>query len=981
MAVTVPTTWTGSNSSQDVEIITNPTTGNWLIAVVACRVVDGSAPTLSIGDISRNLWTLLATDTAWATATNAPAQLQIEVWACPAVAYQGWPWLAVYAAASQITADDVGHVLLSLIEVNGLSGAPTVDSITTAAASASTTASITVPAPAGGAQCLMVVGAVTDNGTANPTPGAGTAFAGPNLTGSPAASSEGTWLTSTTAQTVSWTAASAVNWAIIGVALRVAGNTAPQPNANWPGVQLQVGIGYDLSTPLSRVRWTDQSSRLLSMQADRGIQAELGAAQQGTIDLEIRNQDGAYTPRLVTAAASATAAGTTTTIILPATTSPLTVGDFFRLQTSGGAWKELNVFQVTQLSTTGGTTTVTFVRADGSSGGARVATATGDVYAGIRVDLYLPVRVLATWQGKPYPVASGWLRDMPITYTDAAWATVQGQAGDTLETLTAAPPTVARGEILRRNPTHYWPLSDASGAGAAQNISGLTTSVLTQSVSKYGAGVATQADFGASSQGIDTSTTSVPYIVTFVGDSGSCWRQSGQTSAEMPSKGYALVGTDGAFPSLAGGVTIIGYTLTTGADLDAIINATSDPTVLMLRTADPSAGIAQGSVLRLFVQRGNLNGGVVVWDKSTHMSGTTTISGANQLFGGWTMWAITITQTAWTLYAAGQFAGGGVCNLVPNFTTIDIGGEADQFSSGRTYPGYHAHIAIFPRILTPGEIYALGSVVTGAPAIEDAGNRIQRKLNSTGWRGARILGTSVPIRLTAEADPSGTVADAASEYAGYADSLTFADAAGQFQYRGRNMAYQQSPRVTLGESTAGGEIPYKPGMQPSFNPTFIYNSVAVENSKTWTQIPTTTNSISAVDDTSATRYGTRSMSKQTRFASDQDAWHEAYWLMNRYAYPQMRVEQVTISASAYPAAWPTVLGIEVGDLVTLVRRQIGAPALTLRCRVLRVQPHLVYGAGGQVQGEVTLTLGAAPPIVGVAGDPAYGVVGNIVLGA
>ncbi|MCW2900431.1 MAG: hypothetical protein JWO67_2696, partial [Streptosporangiaceae bacterium] len=222
------------------------------------------------------------------------------------------------------------------------------------------------------------------------------------------------------------------------------------------------------------------------------------------------------------------------------------------------------------------------------------------------------------------------------------------------------------------------------------------------------------------------------------------------------------------------------------------------------------------------------------------------------------------------------------------------------------------------------------------------------------------------------------------------DGALFADAAGQLQFRGRVMSYQQTPRATLGERTDLGEIPYEAGFKSSFNPIFVYNSIETDNTRIDGRpgafragngsLSTTT--FVAKDGTSDTRYNTRSLQRATRYASDSDSWHIAWWWLARYAYPQRRVETVVIEASGAPERWPFILSVDTGDLLTAMRRQTNAPApVAFRARVLRVQPTVVYGFGGQVSGSVTLTLGAAPPSVAIAGDPVLGVLAGTVMGA
>ncbi|GAA4626866.1 hypothetical protein GCM10023196_036860 [Actinoallomurus vinaceus] len=986
MPVAVASQWTATGANWDTEVITNPAPGNWLVAIVAARCVDGTTPLLGLSDPARNIWQLLAIASGPASAVNG--QIQAEVWACPAARYDGWPWLPVYAAAMAISASDVGSVAVNVIELSGMgNGQLTVDAIATGTATQVTSLSLPVPAPPSGTNVVLGV-AATDNGTPAAITATGVGFtpltqvsrSGPNVV----ATSQ--WQAATGATTATWSSGSTkVNWAGVAVSFRTVGALPSQPNPNWPITRLNVGLGYQLSTPLSRVWWTDQTTRLTDdsgrsvVHAPRGIPYDQGIAQSEQATIGIRNDDGAYSPRH-SGAATATAAGTTTTILVPtAQTANINRSDFFRLQTNGGVLKELTVFQVTGISTVGGTTTITFTRADGTPGGAAVATGAGDQFVGIPIDLYIPWQMQMYWQGKWYTVATGWLGELPQSWEDAHWGEAAATGIDALATLTAANLSPLAGEIMRRSPTHYWPCSDPSGTGYAANASGFSNVALQQVQSKYGAGASNTADFGAATQGVDSG---LGFKTSIVGDPGTGWQQSGLTQADGAAhKGFALVAQGSDFPSIANGVTIIGTTI--GTD-NTIGSGSYDCTLMMVRNGNPGQG-SGGSLLKLFIP--HPQGGVtkvMTWDKNTHAA-TTTSGPAGTGLGGTSsdpdIWAITFNQSSWTAYIDGA-SWSGACNLPASFSTIDVGGEADAFFAGSAFNGIHAHIAIFPRILTDAEIlqltnasrYAIPLSTGNISGWDTTSRRVQRKLDTVAWRGARAITSSPLVMDVEDASANGSITQVATDMTGAEDAAIFVDAAGQFQVRSRQYSYYQAVRAALGDGP--GEIPFQPGGTYGYNTTYVYNNVTIANTKYVGGGEMAAQTLTAVDDTSTQRYGSRTLSRDTRLYYAADAWHLSWWLLSRFAYPQIMVDQIVIEPASNPAAWAFCLSVEVGDILIVNRRPIGAPMISARCRVLRVEPDL-----GADLARWTLQLGPAPAPVPITGDPAAGVLGGTVLGA
>lgn len=995
MAVAVANQWTLTSASSagdfgDFEIVTGPAVGNWLIAVVSWSVNDGSSQTVTVGDPAANWWQLLYSTTApaWATQTNAfsatlgTTEVQnVQVWACPAVHYEGWAVLDVYVAFSKILARDVGSVCVNIVELSGMgNGSITVDSVTVGTAAAATSLSITAPAPSGGADVVMVAAANTDLNSATTT---FTAAGWSTLTqvsanktilfsnyANPDLRLTGAWRETTVTQTAAWTSSAACNWAGLVVAVRQTGVTPAQPNASWPATQWMVGLGAQAGTPPPAVRYTDLTQRLLEWSHQRGVPYEMGSAQADPTDLRIRNDDGAFTPR-PPGSATANAAGTTTTLVCASTAvSGVSVSDYFQLKNSTGTLKEYTVFRVTGVSTVGATTTITFVQAaePGSGvvgGGAQVATASGDVYGAVPIDLYIPYQILMTWQGKTYVTASGTLADLPQQWLNPHWGEVAGVALDPLMQVAKVDvQSPLRTEVYRYNPTHYWPLDDPQGSPVAQNIGSASTQ-LVQQTSKFGAGSGTAA-FGVSTQNLATAGGTV----TIAGDAGTGWQATGMTSANLTAKqGFALVGQGNDFPPVTTGVTLWGLLYVPSADQSAYTGNSFDPTVVIVRSANPSGSSA--TLLKLSINHTNNTATVTVWDKVTKVSTATTTS---MLLGQqqWTNWALSFDQTHWYLWNGGGAVTSGTCNLTTAFNVIDVGGEADRYITGFYFGGIHSHVAVYGSMLSDSELTNLSRAVGGLSLSND--HLVRRSIEASGWVGARIIGPSA-VGTTLIQNPSGNIVDQCGAFASDEDGVFFADAAGQLQFRSDARLVFQTSVATLGDGA--GELPYLPQWGQTsyaFDDAYLYTAVKVANTRgSFTQqAGQVTTNIVATAPSQYGKYAVRVLSRPATIINDWQAWLLAWWLLNQYQGTKLRVDKLVMDAYRTAGLWQFLLSADVADVVTVNRRPIGAPMISDPCRILHIEVHAVPPE----QYEVTLTMGAVRPPVYVCNDPVLGIVGS-----
>lgn len=584
--------------------------------------------------------------------------------------------------------------------------------------------------------------------------------------------------------------------------------------------------------------------------------------------------------------------------------------------------------------------------------------------AGGTYDIYTPYQLLMAWGGKVYPVSSGYIEEWPRRWVDPHHGYVDAAGVDAIATLVQEVPTPVQGEVLRHNPYAYWPLTDPSGSTNAINISGRSSTLLYLQRSKYGAGSG-KADFGAD--------------MAISGDDGSGWQNQGMVHADT-SKGYALVGTDPGFPKISGGITILGMAL---IPTDLNPQPSTPITLVLLRSADSR----NPSALKLAMETGGGLPQVTVWDKDTGAASTT--SGLFNMAQGRALpFALRFNRTSFRAEHTSVGGSGvisGSCDLPDTFNAITFGGEADAFNNGYSGNVALAHLALYDRWLSDDEVdQYVTNAIAGWAGNEVVATRIQRFLATAGALTPRALDTTTS---TVSADASeGTVAERSADYADQDGGLLFGDAAGYLRLRSQARTYRQSVRWTLGDNTATGEIPFEADAMPSMGPTYLMNEVSINNASeqtlgtgpfSATTYPDVTHT--ATDVNSMSRYGPRPMERSTHFYYASAGFGLSQWLLAQYKTPRARFETVTVDASSYPAAWPLVLGVEVGDLVDVVRRPVGQAEVRVSCRVMQVK-HAIAAGKGQTRGAVTLTLAAAFPPVLVLGHPTKAVLGNNTIG-
>lgn len=225
---------------------------------------------------------------------------------------------------------------------------------------------------------------------------------------------------------------------------------------------------------------------------------------------------------------------------------------------------------------------------------------------------------------------------------------------------------------------------------------------------------------------------------------------------------------------------------------------------------------------------------------------------------------------------------------------------------------------------TTGESWVLGSAINGALGTT----------TKLGPNGDRLL-TEGNSNVQASTLDKTNALSHAQDVERTEQGLFFVNASGVMVFHSRHRALDVPYRTSQGTfGDAAGELPY-PEMVLADDDQWLYNEVVV--SRTGGTDQTATDSASGLD------YFTRTLSPSaTLHTTDTEALAMAEWLLSKYKGPHQRAQTIVILPQRDPDnLWPQVLGRELGDRITVVRRPPGGgTAITIECLIQAIEHQL-----------------------------------------
>jgi hypothetical protein len=1005
-------TWTGSYaisngfffpypSARPVQVTITNTAGDWLFALVAWRPsTTGSGASVVVADDAHNWWEPIGPPN-----TDSPAAgvVRTAVWAAPAarVANTVTGQTIVQVAATgpvlslACTIVDMG-ALLPWYQVAVTPGGSYGNAVT----------SLALSAGAPSAQALLLAAFASDNNSDTITGPAGWNA----LTG--ASASNGVdhtadirltpaWQVTSSSSSASVSSSGSLDLAGVIAGVLIAAPQPAQPNPYWPVMVTEAAIGSGVQTPPSQMTWTALSGRALSLSVKQGKQYSQGTLNAGQGVLVLDNPDGS---------------------LIPPGTGPFTGID------SGTPLRR----RVTWPGLPGGPANPTphYVAFSGYLRRWPFSLDSGMLRGQSACEL------TDVWGYGAGPLNSMAIEESLLDSPRSLWPMT-----DPAKATGAS--NIAPGNSLPLNQ-----VASKFGAGGATAAFGVNSGALigagSAQVTASGAGGGSagmwQQDLAGTSlalngYGYALQCTDTSYPPVSGGVTVETWAQPQVTAAEASVNGNGVfVATASTSPAFAVGSNkyvngqavvlsvAIGFTFPspfTAGVTYFVVNAAGGggnfdlaatqggsaiactvsgsgfiSTILAWNPVLLSARDGKGTVFGLSVRATD---GALLLLQRNGTTVTSSVVSASDWRGPGSLahFSLAVTQSAWRLLVNGGSlltASGSFSPALPaSFRTLCLAGVQDATASGFACPGFFAFAGVYPGVSPQVRVISRGGAAGTGISGEAACDRAERLLEYAGLAGRRWLGQQAVAYegdlMVSGQDTGGqaAVSSVNNVVASTLPALAYIAPTGDVVYRSKLYTWNEPVRWTLGDNTAGGEIPFSPGtVATDYDPTRVTADVQLTqlDSQSVT-IPAgvmSATTMTAVAAAAGRQYGGQPYQQtgyldfdwSSIYAAGSSLQDLANWVQAIYRKPQNRVQQVTVDAASHPAAWPFWAGASVGDMVAVnVRLPTAAtsPLISLTARITQTDRSSQFSQDS-TSATITATLDFAPEYLALTCDDA-----------
>jgi len=570
------------------------------------------------------------------------------------------------------------------------------------------------------------------------------------------------------------------------------------------------------------------------------------------------------------------------------------------------------------------------------------------------VVLGTPVRVSAYWEGRRYPVGSGYVERWPQDWPDLPqWGFSPMVATDQVGAASSANvPSAVQGEILADGPYLCLPFNDQyttstntvngvvnTPATACDGLLAINTSRVNQQAATYIDG---------------TQPVTTGQSLSFMGDSGTGMGVSTYEAVDTSkARGAgAAYGPDYGLPSITSTEGISAefwFTMPTVANLSGeqlfpLVQLYGPPYIASVSTAQ----LEPGWLMAVGVQLPATSGSPALYVQTAAQASPVILDAIT--FGALSHVVLTTdpgSPSLLNVYLNGVSVSEDleVVNNSGQVTAVTFGMASWSYANAQTLWNYAvAYGNVYPYTLN--ELRVNGHYLSGTTGF--SGDTIAQRFGRyLAWANVGLspggpgnIADAMLLSAAYGTDGSSLASAIGSDTASSGASW-HAAAAGNLIILPRPAIYGQPSSVTFGDSPANGEIPYQADAGFDYDNTYLKNVVQA----TLDQGPNTSIAPVVKSVPSVTEYSARGpLSLTVSGTSAEDAYDAAYWNLNKYAQPQMRVRTVTVDAASYPAAFAAVLQTDLADVATVIRRPVGAPAYTLPVITQRAEHAIGPGA-------------------------------------
>lgn len=245
---------------------------------------------------------------------------------------------------------------------------------------------------------------------------------------------------------------------------------------------------------------------------------------------------------------------------------------------------------------------------------------------------------------------------------------------------------------------------------------------------------------------------------------------------------------------------------------------------------------------------------------------------------------------------------------------------------------------------------------------DTVGQRIERLMRGgrTATPNRCIDPASLPVQAPGTAGGSQQAGEMIQQLQQSDSGMLFVDNVGHLTYWQRpHLASQySSPVWTLTPNappTPGAPltaVPYYPDIRVVTDPQRIWNNIIIQPfDPTGAQLPLITPTSASLVNASQLQSGAQPLNITSWLQSTTEMQAQASWLFQYFGQPQRHAENVHVDAAPYPAAWQLVMGVNVGDIVTVADWQIGAGGNVNTFRVTSIVRKIQFG--GRVNGDAS----------------------------